>query len=84
MTTTFERLLAIDGPEAVPILRSIDERGEEAVFAALCREFEAGTGSVVTSHVEPWTDAEHIYADGEYLLYYDSAASRVGLICVLD
>ena len=84
MSTTFESLVMVDGAEANRILQSIDEQGEEAVFANLCSNFEPGSGTLITTRSEPWSAAEHIYANGEFVMYYDNRKETVGLVCVLN
>ena len=84
MSTTFESLVMVDGAEAHQILRSIDEQGEEAVFDSLRENCAPGSGTLITTRSEPWSTAEHVYAAGEYVMYYDSANPTVGLVCILN
>ena len=84
MSTTFESLMKLEGPEARRILDNIHTQGASPVMAELLRECNPGTGTLITMRRKPWEIAECVHEDGDYVMYYDTTNPSVGIACVVD
>lgn len=80
MAITFENITMLLDDEARAVIGLVGTRGPRAAVEQLTRDHRPGSGTLLSTRREPWTEGDEVREVGDYILYFDRTRPRLGLI----
>ena len=83
MAHTYESIAFVTHDDAAEAMQTLTSGGEAAVVEYLKQWYEPGEGTLVSTRKNPWKEHDHVYEDGDWVLYYNTQVPYFGLVCRL-
>ena len=84
MAQTYESIAFLSKEEAHDTMRILREKGEAAALEHLKQWHEPGEGTLVSTRGNPWKTHDHVYEDGDWVMFYNFDVPYIGLVCRLE
>jgi len=84
MSITYESIIMLRDDEAAEPIRILRERGDQAALEHLKSWHEPGEGTLISTRSNPWKEQDHVFQDGNYVLYCDFDEPYIGLVCTVE
>ncbi len=83
MAQTYESIAFLSKEEADDTIQILRDKGEAAALEHLKRWHEPGEGTLVSTQGNPWKAHDHVYQDGDWVMFYNFDVPYIGLVCRL-
>lgn len=80
---TYKSIALVAHEEVDEAMQTLSASGEAAVLEYLKQWYEPGEGTLVSTRKNTWKEYDHVYEDGEWVIYYNTQVPYFGLVCRL-